>query len=260
MCRKNCTFFGFNGKLMRCRTHKKIFTSEMSEEADWKYYLHNLLPIDCKDFRENGHTNSGVYEIYPYETSSRPVRVYCDMETMDGGWTAIQKRVKGSLRFDRNWTEYKNGFGSPEQDVWIGNNEIHQLTKRKDCSLYVSITLVNGTSLYQLYDGFTVSDESENYKLSLKGTTRGTLGDSIRNTHIPGLNVSGMYFSTSDRDNDRLGGDSCAVYNGGGWWFNACHQAFLNGPWASPYWIYVWDPIIMDGTEVMGTLMLIKRH
>ncbi|XP_061190430.1 fibroleukin-like [Saccostrea echinata] len=186
---------------------------------------------------------STLNDLLTVKIESSRVEEY-DPESALNVWPAIQKRVSGSLRFDRNWTEYKNGFGSPEQDVWIGNDVIHQLTKRKDCSLYVSITLVNGTRLYQLYDGFTVSDESENYKLSLKGATRGTVGDSIRNTYIPAFNVPGMYFSTLDRDNDRLGGDSCAVYNGGGWWFNACHQAFLNDPWASPDWSYVWDPYI----------------
>ncbi|XP_061170836.1 fibroleukin-like [Saccostrea echinata] len=134
------------------------------------------LPIDCKDLLQKGHTTSGVYELYPYDTSSRPVRAYCDMETMDGGWTAIQKRVNGSVSFYRTWAEYKNGFGDPEQDFWIGNDVIHQLTKGNDSSLYVSITLVNGRRLYEFYDQFLVSCEMENYQLSLAGNASGTLG------------------------------------------------------------------------------------
>ncbi|XP_062566278.1 fibrinogen-like protein 1 [Saccostrea cucullata] len=35
---------------------------------------------------------------------------------------AIQKRVDRSVIFDRNWSDYKNGFGSPEQKVWIGDS------------------------------------------------------------------------------------------------------------------------------------------
>ncbi|XP_061190415.1 fibroleukin-like [Saccostrea echinata] len=227
------------------------------------------LPTDCKDLRDNSYTKTGVYDIYPFGTSSHPVRVDCDMDTMDGGWTAIQKRIDGSVSFNRNWAEYKNGFGSPEQDVWIGNDIIHQLTKGKNSYLYVSITLVNGTKMYQLYDGFSVSDEAEKYKLFLMGSIKGTLGDSMVDTDFYGI-LSGMYFSTLDKDNDVFYGglgndnsgtsDNCALLLGGGWWFNACHQAFLNGPWSSPDWEQVWSPVIRYGTQVRGTMMLIKRH
>ncbi|XP_061190414.1 ryncolin-2-like [Saccostrea echinata] len=212
---------------------------------------------DCKDLRDNGQTNSGVYEIYPYGTSSRPVRAYCDMDAMDGGWTAIQKRVDGSVKFNRSWTEYKNGFGSPEGNIWIGNDVIHQLTKGKNSSLYVSITLLNGTTLYQLYDGFSVSDEAEKYKLFMTGSVMGTLGDSMLDKYYGRL--SGMYFSTLDKDNDNHM-IHCALLHGGGWWFNECHTAFLNGPWSKAYWRRVWGSLITDGTNVRGTMMLIKRN
>ncbi|XP_061190522.1 fibrinogen beta chain-like [Saccostrea echinata] len=229
MCQNDCDFYGYNSKLKKCRVHKKIFNSAsgISDEARWRYYS-RYFPMDCKEIRENGHTYSGVYEISPFGTS--PLIVYCDMETMEGGWTAIQKRVNGSLSFDRNWSEYKNGFGSPEQDIWVGNDVIHQLTKENNSFLYVSITLQNGTRLYEMYDRFLVSDEIEKYQLFLAGPATGSLGDSMLN--IPSrYRLSGMYFSTRDSDNDRyMTGGNCAAqsYYRGGWWFNWCHQAFLN--------------------------------
>ncbi|XP_062583066.1 fibroleukin-like [Saccostrea cucullata] len=173
--------------MKKCRTHKKSLTSglsdELSEEAGWRYYSDNgIMPKDCKDLQENGQTITGVYDIYPYRTLTIPISVHCDMTTMGGGWTAIQKRVDGSLSFDRNWVDYKNGFGSPEQNVWIGNDVIHKLTKENTSSLYVSITLQNGTTLYELYDRFSVSDEAGKYQLSLAGPATGTLGDSMLNT------------------------------------------------------------------------------
>ncbi|XP_061190346.1 fibroleukin-like [Saccostrea echinata] len=175
-CRRECSFYGFNPRMKNCRTHKKIFTPSLSHEEGWRYYSHDFIPIDCKDLHKDGHTNSGVYEIYPYGTITSPVRVYCDMVTMGGGWTAIQKRVNGSLSFDRSWADYKNGFGSPEQNVWVGNDVIHQLTKEKNPFLYVSITLQNGTTLYEMYDRFSVSNEAEKYQLFLAGPATGTLG------------------------------------------------------------------------------------
>ncbi|XP_061190574.1 fibroleukin-like [Saccostrea echinata] len=223
MCQRECVFFGFNSQMKKCRTHKKRLTSEMSDEAGWRYYSDNFIPLDCKDLHADGYTDTGVYDIYPHGTISSPVRVFCDMETMDGGWTAIQKRVNGSLSFDRSWTEYKNGFGSPEQDVWVGNDIIHQLTKENNSFLYAAITLHNGTRLYELYGRFSVSDETEKYQLFLAGPATGTLGDSVFNTGISALDLSGMYFSTPDRDNDRFISNCAVKYGGGGgWWFNSC--------------------------------------
>ncbi|XP_062606081.1 fibrinogen alpha chain-like, partial [Saccostrea cucullata] len=79
----------------------------------------SVVGADCKELRENGHTDSGVYEIYPYGTDTSPISVYCDMNTEGGGWTAIQKRVNGSVSFDRAWEKYKKGFGDAGLDFWI---------------------------------------------------------------------------------------------------------------------------------------------
>ncbi|XP_062587107.1 fibroleukin-like [Saccostrea cucullata] len=219
MCQKECSVFGYNPVMKKCRTHKTIFTSNVIEEAGWRYFYNDFLPIDCKDFRDNGHTNTGVYEIYPFGTTLPPIRVYCDMDTLDGGWTG------------------------------------------KNSSLYVSITLSNGTALYQLYNQFSISDEADKYQLFLAGPTTGTLGDSMLNTGYSWANLLGMYFSTPDRDNDKWTGGNCATISNvrGGWWFNVCHLAFLNGQWSPGDWGDPWDPINI-GTSVVETMMLIRRY
>ncbi|XP_061190409.1 techylectin-5B-like [Saccostrea echinata] len=223
MCQGSCVIFGYNPVMKKCRAHKEIFTSDTSEETGWRYYS-IFLPVDCKELRENGYTNTGVYEIYPFQTGFSPVKVYCDMKTMDGGWTAIQKRVDGSVDFDRTWAECKIGFGKPEQEVWIGNDLIHQLTKGQNSYLYVSITL-------------------------------------DLNTGNTGRDLSGMYFTTSDRDNDRYEGANCAVHTGGGgWWFNSCHFAFLNHRWSMSGGTYLWHPTVRYANYASAVMMLIKRH
>ncbi|XP_061190274.1 fibroleukin-like [Saccostrea echinata] len=198
---------------------------------------------------------AGVYKISPFGTS--PVRVYCDLETMDGGWTAIQKRVGGFVNFDRNWSEYKNGFGAAEHNYWVGNDVIHLLTNEKNSSLYISITVQNGTRLHELYNGFSVSNETEKYQLFLAGPATGTLGGSIEADYL-----RRMYFSTPDRDNDRSSGGNSAASNGrkGGWWFDKCNIAFLNGQWASADWIWPWFTTVLKGTSVRETVMMVKRH
>ncbi|XP_062601845.1 microfibril-associated glycoprotein 4-like, partial [Saccostrea cucullata] len=259
MCQGKCSFYGFNPQIQKCRIHKRVFTSGVSNETGWRYYSHDLIPLDCTDLYTDGRYDSGVYDIYPYGTITIPVLVFCHMTTMGGGWAAIQKRVDGSVSFNRSWTEYKNGFGAPEQDYWIGNDVIHLLTKRKNSSLYVSITLQNGTTLYETYDRFSISDETGKYQFFLGGPATGTLGDRMLDTGDSYRDVSGMYFSTPDVDNDRHTGHCAANWyggGGGGWWYNHCHYAFFNDIWSSSKWSWVWYPPVEKGTEVKETMMM----
>ncbi|XP_062585776.1 fibroleukin-like [Saccostrea cucullata] len=252
-CRGDCRVFGYNEGLKKCRLHRKLHKSSTSDEEGWRYFFHDFLPRDCKELLDNDYTYTGV---------SIPVKVFCDMTTIGGGWTAIQKRMDGYVNFDRNWIDYKNGFGSSEAEVWIGHDVIHQLTKENTSSLYVTITLQNGTTLYEMYEGFSVSNEAGKYQLFLAGPATGTLGDSMIDTGYPYHDLSGMYFSTPDRDNDRSRDNNCAAASSrrGGWWFNSCHRAFLNGVWSSESWHWPWDPTVRSGTSVKGTTMMVRRH
>ncbi|XP_062593539.1 ficolin-2-like isoform X3 [Saccostrea cucullata] len=181
------------------------------------------------------------------------------MVTEGGGSTAIQKRVSGAVRFNRNWAEYKTGFGSPNDSYWIGNDVIHQLTRGRNSSLYVSITLTNGTKLYELYNQFSVADETNNFRLFLGGPASGTLGESMIDSGNSGEDQSGMSFSTPDRDHDRSS-NNCAANHRGGWWFNMCHRAFLNGQWSSANWFYPWYTTLKYGRDIKETVMMIKAH
>ncbi|XP_062607180.1 ficolin-1-like [Saccostrea cucullata] len=182
------------------------------------------------------------------------------MEINGGGWTAIQKRRSGSVSFYKTWAEYKTGFGDPEDTYWMGNDVIHQLTKGQNSSLYTSITLDNDTTLYELYRMFSVSDEADNYKLFLGGPANGTLGDSVLDHVRPDIVLTGVSFSTPDRDNDQGADRSCAAVYKGGWWFQNCYNAFLNGPWASASWLGPWYPTVENGRNIKETTMMIRPH
>ena len=66
---------------------------------------------NCAKLPKSGEINSGVYAIKP--DGAGPVfEVFCDHKTGGGGWTVVQKRLDGSVDFDRNWSDYKNGFGN----------------------------------------------------------------------------------------------------------------------------------------------------
>ncbi|XP_062599903.1 ficolin-1-like [Saccostrea cucullata] len=263
MCGPGCTYFGVNLHANKCRVYSGCHPGNLTEvQVGWRYFSQesegNKRPLNCKTLLADGHTLSNIYTIYPRNNQCSVV--LCDMTIKGGGWTVIQKRVDGSTDFDRTWKEYKEGFGSVNSSYWLGNDVIHMLTKNKP-SLYVSITLTNGTTLYQQYEEFSITNETDKYRLFLNRPTTGTLGDSMFNTGRYYRDLSGMYFTTSDRDNDRLSlGNRAVLYGGGGLWYNACHDANLNGPWSPEHWYNPWFPTVMFNNEIKETSMMIKHH
>ena len=56
--------------------------------------------------------------------------------------------------FSRSWADYKSGFGDPNKEFWLGNEQIHQLTKSGDMMLRVELEAHNGTTAWAEYDTF----------------------------------------------------------------------------------------------------------
>jgi Fibrinogen beta and gamma chains, C-terminal globular domain len=76
---------------------------------------------------------------------------------------------------------------------------------------------VDGKIYVANYSSFVVYDETTNYRMYVSGYS-GNVTDSF-------TFQSGMMFTTKDRDNDPWSGDNCAVYEGGGFWYNGCAWA-----------------------------------
>ncbi|XP_065940717.1 fibrinogen-like protein A isoform X1 [Magallana gigas] len=258
MCDINCGCFGFNSLVEKCRVHRSCDVVNMTSTEDgWKYYQ-IYPPPDCQGVMESGETTSGLYVIDPLGGRQRLVTAYCDMDTDNGGWTAIQRRLSGTMKFDKTWTEFKNGFGDPANAYWIGNDVIHHLTNRQPHFLYVIFKFNNGSIFHQKYEDFSIGDEPTNYTLHLGGPNTGNLGDSMINTGFSYSNLNGMSFSTVDRDNDQLKGGHCAVKWNGGWWFNRCYSAFLNGPWPPEFSPHCWYLTIPSFSNIAEVRLMIK--
>ncbi|XP_006819107.1 fibrinogen-like protein 1 [Saccoglossus kowalevskii] len=177
---------------------------------------------DCGDILKTVGPLSGVYKIQP-EGASAPFSVYCEM-TDSGAWTVIQRRQDGSVSFIRNWADYKEGFGNINGEYWIGNDNIHYLTKQAPYKLRIDLGKGDGLTAYAEYNTFVIEDEYNNYTLHL-GENSGTAGDSLIDTYTTN---NGMPFSTFDNDNDQYI-YNCASNYYAGWWFNHCTDGNLNG-------------------------------
>ena len=56
--------------------------------------------------------------------------------------------------FYRDWADYKRGFGNLSQEFWLGNDNIHQLTKSGDMKLRVELEAHGGGTAWAEYSTF----------------------------------------------------------------------------------------------------------
>ncbi|KAK2144352.1 hypothetical protein LSH36_765g00005 [Paralvinella palmiformis] len=143
-------------------------------------------------------------------------RTFCDTETQDGAaWLLILRRMDGSVAFNRNWENYKNGFGNKTGEFWAGNEKLYNVTNGgQTYTLRVDLVSFDGEEGYALYNHFRVRAEGKKYRLYLAGySTCSTLGDSMS------LN-NGMKFSTPGAENNEPSSTKCADNYGVGWWYN----------------------------------------
>ncbi|XP_049631328.1 angiopoietin-related protein 7 [Suncus etruscus] len=175
---------------------------------------------DCSSLYQKNYRISGVYKLPPDDFLGSPeLELFCDMETMGGGWTTIQRRKSGLVSFYRDWKQYKEGFGSVRGDFWLGNENIHRLS-RQPTRLRVELEDWEGTMRVAEYSHFALADEMNSYRLFL-GNYSGDVGKDALTYH------NNTAFSTKDKDNDNCL-DKCAELRKGGYWYNCCTDSNLN--------------------------------
>ena len=136
---------------------------------------------------------------------------------MEGGWLVILNRKNGNFSFNRGWDDYKLGFGDLNAEHWIGNENLHQLTKENSFKLMIYFSNNNNTVISETTcDFFRVASESERYAWNFK-LCEGPASHALSYSN-------GAMFSTNDSDNDLNTGGSCAKQYGGGFWYKNCSK------------------------------------
>ncbi|XP_067940651.1 uncharacterized protein [Watersipora subatra] len=117
----------------------KEYTEQLTVMRKTNTEINDLL-ADCHDYFIDGLTTSGVYKIFPGKNLS--YEVWCDFD-MKRGWTVLQRRTVGLLDYNKNWSEYRNGFGNATSEYWIDSVPIDEgynnnRTIHSDTPLYIT--------------------------------------------------------------------------------------------------------------------------
>ena len=143
-----------------------------------KGFFINNPATSCKEIHDCAPTApSGYYWV----NTTTSITVYRDMETDGGGWTVLLTRRDGSVNFQRNWADYKTGFGNLEGEHWLGLDNMYPLTNLSSGPPQLRVDLADweGNTAFAKYDQFSVGDEDSDYTLSVSGyQSSSTAGDS----------------------------------------------------------------------------------
>ncbi|KAG1708573.1 hypothetical protein DVH05_022201 [Phytophthora capsici] len=173
----------------------------------------------------NGDPNPDGQYYIQLDTNSDPVILPCS-----DGWIVAQRRINGKTTFNRNWNEYRDGFGLGSfNEWWIGNKAIATITGRVTEAMVVISK--DGISVGASYSDFRVASETEKYLLTVRGYNASVSYATDALTFL-----SNTYFSTPDQDNDLSANENCAKKSRSGFWYADCLSTLrtdLNAPFVS---------------------------
>ncbi|XP_038068666.1 fibrinogen beta chain-like [Patiria miniata] len=169
---------------------------------------------DCQEILDAGQTTSGVYTI---QHAGQKMQVYCRMQPESGkGYIVFQRRLDGSVSFNRTWQEYAEGFGNLTGEFWLGNQKLHSLTGNGGWELVITLRAFDGDEARVRYQNFEI--HSHNYWLDVNGFNDESgdaecgisLGMEDGSIHDSAISASSRY---TDEDSSRST-DNCQASHG----------------------------------------------
>ncbi|ESN98000.1 hypothetical protein HELRODRAFT_84990, partial [Helobdella robusta] len=159
-------------------------------------------------------------------------------------WIVIQQRINNLQSFNQSWNVYKFGFGTYNQNFWLGLEQLHQLTKAADYRLRFEV-LLSGIWVSDQYNHFRINSELEKYSINVSGYS----GITWIFRH------NGVMFSTPDQDNSPQK-TNCAGKNSNGNWFVNCYCQNVNGRYGSTFYYALYNAHV----AITSCRMMIKLN
>lgn len=110
----------------------------------------------------------------------KPFLVTTEDKIVGPGWVVIQRRIDGTVDFNRDYTEYQEGFGNPYGEFWLGLEKLHRITDYQNHNLYISLVDYHNKTRFAQYDSFAIGSKDEGYNLKSLGKFYGNAGDFMR--------------------------------------------------------------------------------
>jgi len=166
------------------------------------------------------------------------------------GWVMIHQHLGNSFNWRLSWADYKNGFGSIEDNFWLGLDKMHLFTSSQPYRLRVELQQETTGLWYSAeFSTFTVGDEASTYRLNVDGCN----GDAGSGMLIQ-VN-SGWGFTTWDRDNDGNPNSNCASDYDGGWWhINGYYTLITSSS------IHYWNTLPGDNFVINSRMMMKQQE
>src|SRR5688572_8305980 len=148
-------------------------------------------------------------------------------------WIVFLYRFDGSVPFNETWINYRNGFGDPTGEYWLGLEKLTQMTNHGQYKTRFEFKSIQNESWFSAeYDSFQIDPESNWYKIHVSGYA-GDAGDLFEYPNPLGIQ-NGMNFTTWDSDHDGHPTVNCCLNSGrGGWWYNSCGMLCMTNPFGS---------------------------
>ena len=208
-----------NDHLIECHFYDTATSKEELITEDGVQY--HIQMKTCEDWYNLGARTSGVYEVNWMGRTMKNVR--CNMELDGGGWTVFHRRFVPVMSCEREWDDFKTGFGDVYGQFWLGNDFLHEITTSKRHYVLVYGQHSDGTEVISKYGSFYIENEAELYRLHFNESLLTGI-HSLTSTKNEEQNLNGMAFTTIDRDNDKYPTYNCAVKYTGAGWLKRCSQ------------------------------------
>ncbi|ESO85001.1 hypothetical protein LOTGIDRAFT_168263 [Lottia gigantea] len=160
-----------------------------------------------------------ITSIKPLPDPEEPFEVLCYLEW--GGFTIIQQRehLSQSTDFNKNWIEYRNGFGTLHGNFWLGLEKMYKILQNNNTNgfnLHIHFfDTVYSQCTWQV-DKFNLEGESSNYTAIFKNAY--FLYSDWCDGMFTSLTPDSRPFSTFDHISypDNF---NCTGREESGWWF-----------------------------------------